>query len=341
MSGAIPVVEVEKPALPTLWLDTSVVIKLTKLKRGEALQEIEVQRGTRLQKLVFELVRSGKLLCPESDQEEEYAGKRIDDDVHSMLASLSLGISLAHREGILDRHVLKGMEAYARKSDSILLPSASYFDGDPVRELERTRHERYIVHVGVDKGPDMLKRRANSKEVIGADWELLRERLVAKGQAFEKQLKVEQHGYLDAMAAGLRKFQESILAGRHDVYAYFAAHQPLLYRHFWATLRGDPPDWEGVANFFRSPHFSELPQPFIGCRLVADLLTGNEPIEPSDPMDVQFLEIALPVAHFVLTDKRMERRVKRLKLDSKYGASVYSMSSIEGLLKRLANLKYT
>ncbi len=69
LSSGMPVtVTLEKPALPTLWLDTSVVIKLTKIKRGEALQPIEVERGTRLQKFVFDLVGAGKLLCPESDQ---------------------------------------------------------------------------------------------------------------------------------------------------------------------------------------------------------------------------------------------------------------------------------
>ncbi|MGB7283683.1 MAG: hypothetical protein WBE13_15565 [Candidatus Acidiferrum sp.] len=54
---ATPTVTCEKPALPTLWLDTSVVIKLAKIARGEALQAIEVQRGTRLRDLIFELVR--------------------------------------------------------------------------------------------------------------------------------------------------------------------------------------------------------------------------------------------------------------------------------------------
>src|SRR5438445_6496525 len=121
MPSAAPIVNFEKPALPTLWIDTSVVIKLTKIKRGEALQEIEVQRGARLHELVFELVRGGKLLCPESDQEEEYVAQRLDDAVHSMFASLSLGVSLAHRQGIFDQHVFKGMEAYAKNSDTIYL----------------------------------------------------------------------------------------------------------------------------------------------------------------------------------------------------------------------------
>jgi hypothetical protein len=57
-----PKVVCEKPKLPTLWLDTSVVIKLTKVERGEKLQQVEVDRLTRLRTLVQELVPSGKLI---------------------------------------------------------------------------------------------------------------------------------------------------------------------------------------------------------------------------------------------------------------------------------------
>ena len=85
-----PTVQYEKPALPTLWLDTSVVIKLTKIKKGEALQEIEVERGTRLRDLIFQLVHELKLLCPQSDQEEAYAAERLDKDVHGMFPSYLL-----------------------------------------------------------------------------------------------------------------------------------------------------------------------------------------------------------------------------------------------------------
>src|ERR1022692_1959195 len=67
-----PKVVCEKPKLPTLWLDTSVVIKLTKVERGEQLQKGEVDRLTRLRTLAHKLVPAGKLIFPQSDQEEEY-----------------------------------------------------------------------------------------------------------------------------------------------------------------------------------------------------------------------------------------------------------------------------
>jgi len=294
MTEMTPTVKFDKPALPTLWLDTSVVIKLAKIKKGEALQDVEVRRGTRLRELVSKLVRAGKLLCPESDQEEEYVGERLDDEVHGVFASLSLGISMTHRQGIFDSHVFKGMEAFAKNRDTIILPSTTYFHGDPARRLEETRHERFFVSLGLSKSSELLGRRAEAKAEVSREWEKLRQELVAKGQSYEKQLALEQRGYWDAMVQMVRKAEANIVLNHYNFWDFMAATGAFLYRTYWRELRGEPQGWDGVNKFFCSPYFSELPLPFIGCRLNAELLTGNEPIAPSDPMDVGLLEVALP-----------------------------------------------
>jgi hypothetical protein len=339
MAEITPTVKFDKPALPALWLDTSAVIKLTKIRKGESLQRIEIERGTRLRELIVHLVRAGKLLCPESDQEEEYAAERLDDDVHRMFTELSLGISLRHRQGILDEHIVKGMESYTKKSDTIHLPSSSYFHKDPVSELRERCEERFIVTVGPLKSPEMLKRRAKAKAEISQKWEQLRQELVAKGQTYEKQLELEMQGHWDALVELVRRFEADMLSGKVDMWSFMGAQGPLLYRSVWTDLGGQPPGWKGLDGFFRSPYFTELPLPFIRCRLGAELLTGNEPIQSGDSMDVELLSVALPVAHYVVTDRRMELRIKKLGLDTKCVVQVFSMATVDGLFGRLEKLK--
>jgi hypothetical protein len=246
---------------------------------------------------------------------------------------------MSHRQGIHDSHVFHGMKAYAKGTATIDLPSSAYFHGDPVRKLEQVRHQRFFVTLGLNKGSEMLQRRAHAKAEIGRKWEQLRLELVAKGQTYEKQLELELRGYWDGMVEIVRKFESNIAAGRYDFWGYMAATGAYLYRTYWHDLDGQPPGWEGVNKFFYSTHFSELPLPFISCRLNANLLTGNESIAPGDPMDVELLSVALPVAHFVLADRRMELRIKQLGLDRKCSTAVYSMSTIEGLFSELEKLK--
>jgi hypothetical protein len=131
-----PKVVCEKPKLPTLWLDTSVIIKLTKVERGEKLQEVEVERLTRLRTLVQELVPAGKLIFPQSDQEEEYVAKRLDPEIHRDFLGLSLGIGMKHRQGIFDWQAQLGMDAYVKNADTITISVDAFFHGDPVEELE-------------------------------------------------------------------------------------------------------------------------------------------------------------------------------------------------------------
>lgn len=118
-----------------------------------------------------------------------------------------------------------------------------------------------------------------------------------------------------------------------------AASESLRYRDYWNQIGGSPPDWEGVFEFFRSPYFTRLPLPFIQTHLIAELLTGSERVRASDPMDIDLLAVALPVSHLVLTDRRMEVRIKKLELDKKCGAAVFSMSTIGGLFASLERLR--
>jgi hypothetical protein len=334
----VPKVTLEKPALPTVWLDTSVGIKLTKIKRGEKLQDIEVQRGTRLQKLVYDLVRAGKLLCPNGDMEEEYVAERLDDDVHGTFVELSLGISFRHRQGIFDKHVFKAMQAYVKNSDAIYIPSSTYFHRDPIRQLEELQGQRFIVTVSPLKNPEILQNRARAKSAIARGWEQYRQEFVPKRRTYEQQLEVEHRGQWIGMAENVRKFETDLLAGRYDFEAFMAATGPLLYRTAWREMGGQPRGWQGLQIFFCSPHFSGLPMAFVSSSLIADLVTGNEPIKESDTMDVELLSVALPAAHYVVTDRRMELRIKRRGLDIRCGTEVYSMSTLDGLFTHLEKL---
>ena len=163
--------------------------------------------------------------------------------------------------------------------------------------------------------------------------------------AREPQLRSRQHKVLSCLHENIISRNAQLLMslrlnqGKYNFWDYMGAIGPLLYRRYWHDLGGQPSGWEGVYRFFCSPYFSELPVPYINCRLGAELLTGNEPIAPGDAMDVDLLSVALPIAHYILADRRMEQRIRKLRLDEKCGAEVYSMSTIDGLFDRLEHLR--
>jgi hypothetical protein len=112
----------------------------------------------------------------------------------------------------------------------------------------------------------------------------------------------------------------------------------LFYGAYWEELKGQPSGVDGLNSFFRSRYFNNLPTPRIHNQLGAELLTGGQPILPGDVMDVQLMGVAIPVSHFVLTDKKVSERIKRLGIDREWDTEVFSMSEIDSLFRRLKAL---
>jgi hypothetical protein len=335
-----PKVNVEKPRFPTLWLDTSVIIKLTKVERGERLEQVEVDRLTRLRTLVQELVPAGKLILPQSDQEEEYVAKRLDPEIHRDFLGLSLGITMKHRQGIFDWQAQLGMEAYVKNAETITVGVDAFFHGDPIEKLEQARQRDFVIGGHPIRLPELLARRQAANVQVLESWEQMRKEFVGSGRSYEEQLEAEKCGYAEALAIKVEQCEKRLAAGGvPDYWAFADVEGFLMFRIIWKDLGGKPDGLEGLQNYFCSDYYNNLPTPKIGNQLGADLLTGNAVIQSSDVMDVGLLSVAIPACHFVVTDRRQCDRVKRRGIDKEWGTEVYSMSDIDGLFERLEKLR--
>ena len=332
-----PKVICEKPKLPTLWLDTSVVIKLTKVERGEKLQQVEVDRLTRLRTLVQELVPAGKLIFPQSDQEEEYVAQRLDPEIHRDFLGLSLGIVMKHRQGIFDWQAQLGMDAYVKTADTITITVDAFFHGDPVEELEQARKRNIVIGGHPIRLPEILAQRDAANLRVLEVWEQLRQEFFANKRTYEEQLQEEKCGYAESMAIRVEEWDKQIAAGK--IGDFWSVQGFLMFRAIWREIGGKPDGLEGLHKYFCSDYHNNLPTPKIGNQLGADLLTGNAVIQSGDPMDVSLLAVAIPACHYVVTDKRQCDRIKRHGIEKEWGTEVFSMSDIDGLFERLEHLR--
>ena len=336
----VPAVTSEKPSIPTLWLDTAVVIKLTKIDRGESLQAIEVERLNRLKELVRELGEAGRMLCPQADQEEEYAGERLDREVHGDFLSLSLGVSFRHRQGVFDDQTQIGMKACVARAAAIVVPLDAYFYSDPAEELLNARKRSILIGGHPIRDPEILARRQSAKSEIQQTWENLRQEFIKKKQSYDAQLREELRGYADAVTYQIRVFEDKIRSGvMPNFWEFMGVEGFLMFQAYWRDLNGAAVGLDSLHGYFCSEYFARLPTPRIRMQLGADLLTGNQIIQSGDAMDVELLSVAIPASHFVLTDKRASDRIKRLGIDAEWGTKVYSLSEISQLFEQLEPLR--
>ncbi len=113
----------------------------------------------------------------------------------------------------------------------------------------------------------------------------------------------------------------------------------LTYQKMWEAAGGKPSGLEGLCNFFRSAYYENLPAAKIASQLYADLGTAKQrAVRLSDSMDIRLLSLAIPVAHYVFTDKDMESRIKNRKIDREWGTQVFSVRTVKDLLMQLENL---
>jgi hypothetical protein len=176
----------------------------------------------------------------------------------------------------------------------------------------------------------------SAKTTTVAQTEKLRQQLVAERKTFEQQLAEELQAelqVLDYRIAQLREGQNQAEAQWNFLLNYGEL------RSFWDRIGGQPPGFEGLRAFYGSTHCQCLPTPQIRSQLWADLLTGAEPVEAGDVMDIDMLSVALPICHFVVTDARMRERILRRRLDKQSNTNVYSMKTIEPLFAELEALR--
>jgi hypothetical protein len=129
----------ERPQVPTLWIDTFVGLGLAQKNPASRLQ--------RLKDIAWQLVRHGKLLCPQADQEEEYQGTQLYERTFSEFEPLSLGIWFRHRAGIADQHIALAMGAFVAKAQDFTLPLQTFFHDDPVKQLANAQGKPFFVTV--------------------------------------------------------------------------------------------------------------------------------------------------------------------------------------------------
>jgi len=231
----LPTITIHRPQLPTLWLDTAVLIELARASDA---------RCERLREIVARLAGENRLLCPEADQREEFEGTKIDDAAVRAFATLSRGVSLRHRQGIDDNLVARAMQAYIEGAESIDVPVEVFFHGDPVEELVRSNARRFSIRFDAASAEARTRRIAVTL-ASASELEAARCTVLAAGHTFESQVATEEDGYAEFVRIRFAEFQSKLASGVLTQDDFWGAQGVLIYRRMWADLGGTPEGMKG------------------------------------------------------------------------------------------------
>jgi hypothetical protein len=325
-----PIVRLERPRTPSIWIDSSIVIKLWKLRQGEKIPPRDAERIGKLADLVGLKVRERKLLCLESHQREEFAG-RAELDILEEFRSLTFGVDLRSVLTVREFQTEVAMRAFLAGEREIAVPLRVFFDSPPENQIDQVIRNGWLITAMAPAAEELVARRAQTKAGLKVSLEQLRKKLVAEGVTFDAQVEEERKGYVRAAAA----LFEKALSPEPSFWDSLGVTALTVPLRSWTDLGGPIGQF---GPFLASRYLHSMPLPRIETRLMASLVTSNEVIQTGDSNDVDHLALVLPVASFIVTDKAMERRVRELGFDKEWGAEVYSLSSSDALFAKLTTL---
>lgn len=312
--------QIDKCPIPIVWLDTSILFNLLKLKLGTLRDRIHKNRLSRLHQRIYDLTRAGKLLCPEAEQPSEIWVKRSES--LGILRELSLGITTRPKVAIEEAQIHRLMAAYIAGDHCITFSYKDIFIEDPVQQCVELLARPYFVTVdsGLVGTVQEIKRQ---RSTIHQKWEELRRTCVGRRTTFAQQLLRERVGWIEETLAMTRSCGEKAMRGQKP--ADNEWQSALIISKLgcvWDQLCGKPTGLPGLLGFLRSSYYQTAPSCDVSSILVAKLMVGDKIIEQGDAMDVDHISCMLPYANLMIVDKRMRNIAHTLGLDKKYGTTV-------------------
>jgi len=332
-------INIIKSKIPILWIDTSLLINLVKLEKGEiSNNNSEKERLNKLKELLNQKVSERKLLCPRGDQEEEIIlGQRLVDESRGTQVSLSLGIRFKHRNSIQSAQMDQFMRAYISEEKEIVLDYKDAFNKDPIKQLDELR--KFIISVDFEIEEEHIVKRETIKKNINSDLENLRQKNISEGVTSEQQLEKEYKWYLNDGLLAFLKFGQKINSGilpTLEDYDQATVLGDLLLA--WDKYNGKPEGLQGFIEFINSDYYKSVPAVDISACLWAHKMTSKNPIESGDYMDIDQVSAILPYCNFVFTDRKMKNLILNFGFDCNYKTRVYCMQDFDEIVNDLSEL---
>lgn len=332
-------VTVNKPPIPLLWLDTWVILRLTKAVKSDKVGKEEKIWGETIFEKISSLTDQKKILCPEADQGIEIEnGGRLVNEARELQAQLSRGITIHYHHAVEELQIQRIMDAYVSKKTEVTLPWKDLFFEDPLKKLGKKKP--YIISVHGNPLPRELQERKKTNRSIADDWEAIRLDSNKKKEKFDARLKLEQSArgnMIVKMAALLlaKRIHKKEVTTDELIRAMNIMGRPLSW---WERNSKHAEDFFGLVNFYLSDEFKQIPTVDISSNLVSKLVTDHEKIRPSDVMDVNQISAILPYAHYMILDGPMRDKITdKMKLDKKYNTKILRIRDLQRLLEELNN----
>jgi hypothetical protein len=315
-----PSITIKKSPIPILWIDTSIVFKITLLRLGKKLDEPQKQWIESLYKGIKKATREGRLICPLADQDEEIWIER--KECLKTIHELSLGIDTDSTLAVHDRLFNLFAEAYITQQKDIDLEYSTLFHDDPVQEMKQILSEPMYVTIDPPLIGGAEKTKSTKRKLLKR-LNQIREDNVTNNVSFEAQKDAEFMAEFDNIKTVITDPQALARLGLNEQDYFWNLTNAVEKLKAWGEIasKHDKKD-ASILDFYRSNYYRQIPNKKICVEFFSKLMTDKQPIRSGDVKDVEHISSMLPFVDMLITDKQRKVQLHKLKFNEEYQTTI-------------------
>lgn len=344
LSRKLSMVRGERPPLPVLYLDTPVIENVIRQGLGQVASHPKAGNPAALHKQILALVSDSKLICPEDTFHREalQMGDAQAREGLNIMRRLSEGLSFQHSQTIEDFQIFRALRGFINGNGSITYRNF-WKDAFQKQTVSAMMKKRSSISF---EGPLALAETAgagtNRQGGPASPSTRLRIRYDETVLNHDHQLQKRSARHLrDLVRLGLKyqtirgKVQEQHLDG------FWAGQKTDLAVALWNHYGGKPEGLKGLASFYESEHFMDVP----AIKIKRDLWHAFSVNQAEGfrrvtaPPGINLIPSILPYADMMILDSEMSHVVRdRLGLNTKFDTQIYRMDEDDRIMAALKEM---
>ena len=345
LSRKLSMVRGERSPLPVLYLDTPVIESIIRHALGERIAEFTAANLKALYEEVMYLVKNGKLIYPEDNFHREalqMGGTQAWKGLN-IIRTLSEGLSFKHSQSIEDFQIFRALRGFIHGNGPVNYRKfwQDAFQKETVNAILKKRPS--IVFKGIFAIAEKPGPAAGQQGVPESLTTQLRIRYDQVSLKDEHQLQQRSTRHLrDLVRLGMKYHSIKGEAQKRELESFWAREKIDLPVAVWNHYGGKPEGLEGLASFYESEHFTDVPAIKVKRNIWHALSDHAEGLRRvTGPADVNILSSILPYADIMILGRKMTDVVRdRLELDLMFDTKIYSVDEHDLIMAGLKEIAH-
>jgi hypothetical protein len=343
LSRKLSMVRGERSPIPVLYLDTPVIENIIRHALGERLAEPSAAHSKALYEEVMALVKDGKLICPEDNFHREalqVGGTQAWQGLNT-IRTLSQGLSFKHSQSIEDFQIFRALRGFIKDNGPVNYRKF-WQDGFPKETVNAIMKKcSSIVFEGVlalAEKPGAVASQKVEPESLSIRLRIRYDEVSLKD---EQQLQQRSTRHLrDLVRLGMKYHSITREAQNQDLESFWIGQKIDLPVALWNHYGGKPEGLEGLASFYESEHFRDVPAIKVKRNIwqaVSDHAEGLRRV--TGPADVNILSSILPYTDIIILGRKMTDVVRDgLEFDLIFDTEIYSADEHDLIMAALEEI---